>query len=173
VNVIRADPENEGYLFVGTDAGVYYTEDGGQNWVNIMNGLPNVPVTAMKIHNPSRKLLIGTYGISMYSLNIDHLVTIDEKPTKKVAELKCYPNPSSVRTGNITIEINRQFDENSFVEIIDISGKRIKILNPVVNNNKVVWDATNQLGIKVKPGIYVVNIITNQLNYSGKIQLTN
>ena len=173
VNVIRADPENEGYLFVGTDAGVYYTEDGGENWVNIMNGLPNVPVTAMKIHNPSRKLVIGTYGISMYSLNIDHLVVVDEKPTKEVAELKCYPNPSSVRTGNITIEINGQFDENSFVEIIEISGERVKILNSVVKNDKVVWDATNQSGIKVKPGIYIVNIITNQLNYSGKIQLTN
>jgi len=173
VNVIRADPENEGYLFVGTDAGVYYTENGGNNWVNIMNGLPNVPVTAMKIHNPSRKLLIGTYGISMYSLNIDYLVAVDEKPTKEVAELKCYPNPSSVRTGNITIEINGQFNENSFVEIIDISGKRVKILNPVVKNDKVVWDATNQAGIKVKPGIYIVNIITVQLNYSGKIQLTN
>ncbi len=173
VNVIRADPENEGYLFVGTDAGVYYTEDGGDNWVNIMNSLPNVPVTAMKIHNPTRKLVIGTYGISMYSLNIDYLVAINEKTKKDITELKCYPNPSSVRTGNITIEINGQFDENSFVEIIDISGKRVKILNPVVNNNKVVWDATNQAGIKVNPGIYIVNIITNHLNCSGKIQLTD
>ena len=174
VNVIRADLENEGYLFVGTDAGVFYTEDGGDNWVNIMNGLPNVPVTAMKIHNPTRKLVIGTYGISMYSLNIDHLVAINEKLSKEVAELKCYPNPSSVRrTGNITIEINSQFDENSLVEIIDISGKRVKILNPVVNNNKVIWDATNQAGIKVDPGIYIINVVVNQLNYSQKIQLAD
>ena len=173
VNNIKLDPENEGYIFAGTDAGVYYTEDGGEYWENIMSNLPNVPVTAMKIHNPTRKLVIGTYGISAYSINLDYLVGAKENPLAATSELRTYPNPASARNGNITIEINGLFKENSQIEITDISGRKVKVLHPPVGNNKIIWDATNFSGAKVAPGLYLVSITNDQLHNSAKVQISN
>ncbi len=172
VNNLKLDPENEGYLFVGTDAGVYYSEDGGDYWENIMNNLPNVPVTAMKIHNPTRKLVIGTYGISAYSLNLDYLVGAQENSFETSAKLNCYPNPATVRKGNITIEINESFKEDCRIEITGMSGKNVKILQPSVGNRSVVWDVTDNRGAKVVPGFYFVSIVSEKTKYSSKIQIT-
>jgi photosystem II stability/assembly factor-like uncharacterized protein len=173
VNNIKMDPENEGHMFVATDAGVYYTEDGGEYWENIMSNLPNVPVTAMKIHNPTRKLVIGTYGISAYSLNLDYLVGVQENSIEASAELTCYPNPASARNGKITLEIKGFFKENSQIEITDISGRKVKLLHPSVGNNKVVWDATNFSGAKVAPGLYIASVPLHEEIQSVKIQITD
>jgi len=173
VNNIKLDPENEGYMFVGTDAGVYYTEDGGEYWENIMSNLPNVPVTAMKIHNPTRKLVIGTYGISAYSIDLDYLVGVKENPLSASAELTCYPNPASARNGSITIEIDGLFKEDSRIEITDVTGKRVKVLKPGANSNNMRWNLTNQSGARVAPGLYIVFVETDQMDYSGKIQIVN
>lgn len=71
MNDILVDPDNEGHIFVGSDASVFYTQDGGQNWSGINNGIFNVPVVAMKINQPTRTLIVGTYGVSAYKPNID------------------------------------------------------------------------------------------------------
>jgi photosystem II stability/assembly factor-like uncharacterized protein len=173
VNNIKLDPENEGYMFVGTDAGVYYSEDGGEYWENIMSNLPNVPVTAMKIHNPTRKLVIGTYGISAYSIDLDYLVGANEHPLAATADLTCYPNPASARNVDITISINGLFKENSRIEITDVTGKRVNVLKPTANSNNLRWNLTNQSGTKVAPGLYIISVETDQLRYSSKIQITN
>ena len=33
--------------------------------------MPRVPVIDLKIHNPMRKLIAGTYGISAFSIDLD------------------------------------------------------------------------------------------------------
>jgi len=73
VNIIKIDPEYSGRYFVGTDAGIFYTSNGGESWESMNQGLPNVPITSMEIDNNTRTLLIGTYGISCYKINLDQL----------------------------------------------------------------------------------------------------
>ena len=95
VNAIVLDPENEGYMYVGTDAGVFFSNNSGQEWFMLSEGLPNVAVVAMKIHNPTRTLVVGTYGVSMYKLNMDDLVSVDEIAVKPQKSINVYPNPYS------------------------------------------------------------------------------
>ncbi|MBI9038381.1 MAG: hypothetical protein JEY97_09635 [Bacteroidales bacterium] len=73
VNIIKIDPEYSGRYFIGTDAGIFFTTNGGESWESMNQGLPNVPVTCMEIDNNTRTLLIGTYGISCYKINLDQL----------------------------------------------------------------------------------------------------
>jgi hypothetical protein len=138
-----------------------------------MSNLPNVPVTAMKIHNPTRKLVIGTYGIRAYSIDLDYLVGANEHPLAATADLTCYPNPASARNVDITISINGLFKENSRIEITDVTGKRVNVLKPAANSNNLRWNLTNQSGTKVAPGLYIISVETDQLRYSSKIQITN
>ncbi len=174
VNVLSADPENEGFLFVGTDAGVFYTENGGESWTNVMFDLPNVPVTAMKIHNPTRQLIIGTFGISAYSLNLDQLVAISEKKAKESpAKLTCYPNPVKVSAGSVTIVTASGFDVGSEVVISNMAGRKMAVLYPETGSTKIIWNLTQGTGKRVAPGVYLVHISTGGNISSAKVIVTN
>ena len=93
MNDIVLDPDHEGHIFVGSDAGIFYTQDSGQNWNSLNEGIYNAPVMAMKIHNPTRALVIGTYGVSAYRLDLDDLI-VDIGEEKEIqGNITIYPNP--------------------------------------------------------------------------------
>ncbi|MBM3404229.1 MAG: T9SS type A sorting domain-containing protein, partial [Bacteroidetes bacterium] len=94
VNDIVLDPDVPNRIIVGTDAGVYGTIDGGQYWYWLWTGNPAVPVCAMKIHTPTRKIVAGTYGLSMFSANLDELFTgIREENKQTRLHITVFPNP--------------------------------------------------------------------------------
>lgn len=61
VNRLLIDPRNRRTLYCATTAGLYYTLDGGDNWLP-MPGLPNVEVWDLAFHAGTNTLLLGTYG---------------------------------------------------------------------------------------------------------------
>ena len=68
VNCIALDPEKEGHIYIGTDSGIFFTANSGGEWISFNHGIPNIPVTSLIIHNPTRRLITGTYGASAYSI---------------------------------------------------------------------------------------------------------
>jgi photosystem II stability/assembly factor-like uncharacterized protein len=101
VNDIVLDPDLPNRMIVGTDAGVYGTEDGGLTWSWIWDGLPAVPVYVMKVHVPTRTVVVGSYGLSCYKASLDDIFTGIGTPGKpdEIA-LKLSPNPVQT-SGNI------------------------------------------------------------------------
>jgi photosystem II stability/assembly factor-like uncharacterized protein len=94
VNDIVLDPDLPGKIIVATDAGLYGTTDGGASWSWIFNGLPAVPVYTMKIHEPTRTIIAGTYGLSSYKASLDEIFTGIAKPgTKELLDIRVSPNP--------------------------------------------------------------------------------
>jgi len=65
-----ADPENS--YFVGTDVGVFYTDDGGKTWSNATQplGLPNVQVNDLKAIPGTGYLNAATYGRGIWRLRL-------------------------------------------------------------------------------------------------------
>lgn len=118
VNVLVADPDNPGYLYVGTDAGIYFSNDDGLHWHSLNDGIYNVPVMTMKAHAPTRTLVIGTYGISMYRLNMDDVVTgMAENTSIEKERITVYPNPAADKV-NLKVSNDMTFQ----VELFDVSG---------------------------------------------------
>jgi photosystem II stability/assembly factor-like uncharacterized protein len=78
VNKILPDTQHENRLFVGTDAGIFYSENGGQEWQSLSSNLPNVPVDAIVLHEETYTLYAGTYGCSVYKLDLNTLVDNEE-----------------------------------------------------------------------------------------------
>ncbi len=70
--VIRADPEQEGYLYAGTESGMYISEDDGRSWKTFQLNLPIVPITDLVIKNDN--LIAATQGRSIWM--IDDLSTV-------------------------------------------------------------------------------------------------
>lgn len=80
VNVIREDPKTEDRLFVGTDASVYVTKDGGETWA-VMGDLPFVYVHDLVFHPRDRMIAIGTHGRGVWVFDAEQL---DEKKTAEI-----------------------------------------------------------------------------------------
>jgi photosystem II stability/assembly factor-like uncharacterized protein len=73
INDILPDPLYRNRLYIGTDFGVYYTNDGGSSWSPLGDNHPICPVFDIDLHNATRKLVSGTHGRSMYSYDLDQL----------------------------------------------------------------------------------------------------
>ncbi len=65
--VVRADPEAEGLLYAGTEAGVYVSFNDGGSWQALQLNLPIVPITDLTIkHNT---LIAATQGRSVWMID--------------------------------------------------------------------------------------------------------
>ena len=56
-------------LFLGTDAGLYYSVDKGTEWLKWSQNFPNVQVRDLKIHPVTNDLIIGTFGRSIWVID--------------------------------------------------------------------------------------------------------
>jgi hypothetical protein len=70
VNAIVADLSSATTLYCGADAGVFRTTD-GMNWLLWDDGLPEVPVFDLLLHQPSRLLRAVTHGRSVWERPLD------------------------------------------------------------------------------------------------------
>lgn len=68
VNVIREDPVNRNILYVGTDAGVYVSKDGGEKY-EVLGDLPYAFVHDLQIHPRDNMIIIATHGRGMWVLD--------------------------------------------------------------------------------------------------------
>lgn len=59
-----------GAVYVGTEIGVFYTDDGIPDWVPFSNGLPHVPVTDMSMNYFTGELKCATYGRGIWESDV-------------------------------------------------------------------------------------------------------
>jgi photosystem II stability/assembly factor-like uncharacterized protein len=71
--VVRESWVNPDLLFVGNERGVYVTLDGGRHWARMDGGLPTVGVRDMDFAYAENDLVVGTFGRSIYLLDIGPL----------------------------------------------------------------------------------------------------
>lgn len=173
VNCMVPDPEIQNRLFVGSDAGIFCTEDGGQSWWSLTEGIPNVPVFDMKIHNPTRTLVIGTHGCSAYKLDIDNITNIESLAVKVSGSgyLHNYPNPFYSETHILFTLV-----KNSHISltIYNSSGQIVKTLKQgslTKGTHTIKWYGNDDRGQALPVGIYFVQLQTNETALNRRIVL--
>ncbi len=67
--VIREDPNRRGFLYAGTETGMYYSSNDGENWQSLRLNLPVVPITDLALHKDAQDLVVATQGRSFYVLD--------------------------------------------------------------------------------------------------------
>ena len=131
VNCIVLDPEEEGHIYIGTDAGIFYTSNGGEYWQSFSLNLPTVPVIDLKIHNPTRTLIAGTYGMSAHSLALDQYLSGDVNQDSVV-------NIQDIIIILQAILENIELTDNQF-ELADMNGDgTLNILDVVIVVNVIL-----------------------------------
>lgn len=71
INDVIPDPADSLALFIGTDYGVFVTTNLGASWSPLAVGLPVIPVHDLAFHAPTRRLVAGTHGRSMFLIDLD------------------------------------------------------------------------------------------------------
>jgi hypothetical protein len=71
VNTIVIDPLDATKIYCGADRGVFSWDAANATWKLFDQGLPNAPVTLLRIHAPSRKLRAATYGRGLWERQLD------------------------------------------------------------------------------------------------------
>lgn len=66
---IAQDHENKDLLFVGTEFGVFFTQNGGKNWVQLKSGIPTIAVRDVVIQRRESDLALATFGRGFYILD--------------------------------------------------------------------------------------------------------
>ena len=66
---IVQDHENKDLLFLGTELGVFFTVDGGKNWLELNGGMPTISTRDVKIQRRENDLIAGTFGRGIYILD--------------------------------------------------------------------------------------------------------
>ena len=62
----HVDPD---LLFVGTEFGLFFTQDGGSSWHRLKSGLPTISVRDIEIQRRENDLVVGTFGRGIYILD--------------------------------------------------------------------------------------------------------
>lgn len=71
LNTLVEDPQHPQRLFVGTDLGVYVSDNRGQQWHSLCDSLPTAPVVDLALHSDQGILVAATHGLSLFSLDIN------------------------------------------------------------------------------------------------------
>ena len=69
VHTISQDPVKEDLLFTGTEFGIYFTVDGGNHWVKLDAGLPDIAVRDIVVQEREKDLVIATFGRGFYIID--------------------------------------------------------------------------------------------------------
>ncbi len=101
VNAFAVDPVEPSRLYLGNDVGMYVSFNSGQSWWVLGEGLPILPIGDIEIHPTTRELVAGTYGRSMYKIDLNLVPTNVESSEPVVTGFyleQNYPNPFNPTT---------------------------------------------------------------------------
>lgn len=163
-------------LLVGTEFGLWISDDGGATWSQNTTGFANVPVydveQGWRTWNEGNRfpgrIYVATHGRGIWTSD-DYLGLPDEIETTVATEreyLKVFPNPFE---NTITIDMSITDTERLSLEIYNLEGRLVKDIN--TNNKTQNGQYTVDLS-DLNTGIYILNARTNNVNKSVKIVKT-
>ncbi|HEX8618065.1 MAG TPA: hypothetical protein VF911_10810, partial [Thermoanaerobaculia bacterium] len=69
VHAIEQDPVDPDLLFLGTEFGLFVSNDAGKSWLKWKHGVPTVAVMGLVVHPRDHDLVIGTHGRAAFVID--------------------------------------------------------------------------------------------------------
>ena len=157
VNVLVADPDLPDRVYVGTDVGVYTSEQPGGSWQALATGLPRAPVLDLVLHAPTRRLVAGTHGRSLFRLDLDELTAAPAAPLA-ARLLAPHPNPFNPQT---TLRFALAEPARARLSIVDARGRELRLLLDAAlpaGERALIWDGRDAAGRALPAGVYLARL---------------
>lgn len=69
VHTLYQDNKNPELLYAGTEFGLFFTLDGGNNWIRLKGGLPTISIKDIVIQKRENDLVLASFGRGFYVLD--------------------------------------------------------------------------------------------------------
>lgn len=152
INKVMANPNQQGMLFIGTDLGVYVTDNFGDEWFPLGTNLPIVPVTDLDIHAQENFIIAATYGRSMFRYNLPQVTSSNDLA---VVDDLFYPNPA---VDQLNISLNESIKS---IEVFDLSGRIVLKKQELLGNTLDISS--------LHSGSYFVRVSTKEERFVQKV----
>jgi photosystem II stability/assembly factor-like uncharacterized protein len=93
VHAVREDPVRRGLLYAGTETGVYFSPDDGNDWQSLQLNLPSSPVHDLVVKDDD--LVVATHGRSFWVL--DDITPLRQLDSKSQAAMLLYQPETAFR----------------------------------------------------------------------------
>ena len=126
--------------------------------------MPIVACVDLKLHQPSRTLVVGTYGRSMYKINLDQLLGIQPPQQQFTFAFSVFPNP--VTSEAVTTTMTLSESGGIALSLFDVDGKIIREEkeNGVKGKRSMKFDLKN-----ISSGVYFLQLKTENQSATQKI----
>lgn len=153
---MRSSINFDNTLFVTTKNGVLYTDDYGQNWHSINNGLINRDVWSIGILHDT--LYVGTYGNGIWKRAVHEIPQSISTKQHSQLHVQYFPNPAIDY-----IQILNGPPGIYNIRIFDLTGKQVLSKRS---------DSISKIDVsKLNNGIYIILLESNQRFYADKISI--
>jgi photosystem II stability/assembly factor-like uncharacterized protein len=124
VNAIVHDPQSpNNTVYVGTDIGVYYTNDALAGWRPFSLNLPNVIVSDLEIHASTRTIYAATFGRGVWMSELPEPSSVDGSVAPRALTARVEQDGGR---GAIVVEVESPTPiASADVEVVDVLGRRI------------------------------------------------
>ncbi len=124
------DPTNANTIVIGTELGIWASENGGTTWVEENNTMARVPVTKLRqlpVGNYLNALYASTYGNGVWRTFSNSAVSTEEPKSNSNEGFKIFPNPTSNEINFLT---NLSWGStNVQASLYDVNGRLVKTIN--------------------------------------------
>lgn len=170
--------EDDSYqYYVGTSVGLFSTRTlNGSSTIWAQEGanvIGNVVVPMIDYRRSDGRIVAATHGNGLYFSQIPN---VDPEPPVSGAEQleieTSFPNPFS---DLVTIRFGIPDSDFVVVRIYDMQGKLVTIASAglgFTGENEIFWDGTDQIGQRVKDGIYIVRLTYRDQNDATRVILS-
>jgi hypothetical protein len=172
VNDIVIDPQAPSRLWVATDFGVYASADGGAVWSAAGTGLPNVVVTDLELHDPTRTLVVATYGRSMWTLDVPLATGAEAVTASAVAATLAPVVPNPAPGGQATIRFSLPRAAEVSLRVYDVAGRLVRVLEEAqrpAGERTLAWDGRDAAGEVAAPGVYLVRLVADGVSRTRRV----
>lgn len=135
---------NSNVMFIGTDLGVYTTDNGGTTWTaqtNPSNNFPKVATMALRQYIfPGRsrgQIYAGTHGRGFYECQEFRTSIKSVNKVNGAQVINAYPNPTN---NAVSLKFNVKQTEDVTIQIYDLTGKVIftKVYRNLASGQQII-----------------------------------
>ncbi|MBI2428155.1 MAG: T9SS type A sorting domain-containing protein [Ignavibacteriales bacterium] len=144
---VCVDPLNPSDIYVGTDLGVYRTQNNGTSWEPWFDGMPYAMVLDVVYSPVDRRIRAATFGNGVYQRKLGpkramRVELVDAKVPSGFSLSQNYPNPFNPST---SIRFALQVSGFTTLKVFDEIGREVVTLvqeHKEPGTYRVVWDAS-------------------------------
>ncbi|HMQ80209.1 MAG TPA: T9SS type A sorting domain-containing protein, partial [Ignavibacteria bacterium] len=154
--------------YCAMDAGVFYSDNYGADWIELADSLPNTVAMHLDYHQSTNIVRVATHGRGVWEIGIPiGIINYNNEVPKEYSLKQNYPNPFNPVT---FIEYSIVKDGFVNLTVYDILGREVETiidLDQKPGTYKVQFDAA-----KLSSGIYFYTLSANQYIQTRKMIVT-